>query len=745
MSTNRYTQLSWGTLNDIPLLKLPIEALAGVMAVAEKEKEDFDKLSSLTPKYIKDSKSDVELANKIKGYQNQLTNDLSEIAAKGNANEYRRSLHDAKKQIADMWAEGGAANALETRYGTWAEMQKQIDKDFENNRRVGNYVKSSYKFGDIEYDPSMRTYKGLSSANYYRDIKDEDVSKWFTENIASVKKTLLDSGMSKDKVDKINTIRDYFQVKGVTHEKLMEVFQSVMPQDFKNSIYQKARAEKFYNPNLPDPSQYMYQVEKDEEGNAKVDENGKPVYKERTVLNAKGKPIIDNSTGKPITELIPDLSNPLMRLYHGYSVAGSYKEIDHDRLVLKDFVELERQKFLLKKEFEAPEYIPREQAVTNNANAPAPLELKLDANGNLLTGEATAYKASSNPLAGGTVAVTPKTKTDKDGKPIKAIDLFRSGELARTFPEAADAYNHYKDDPWFKKLPDKEKAEVLVTAVNNARSGKAVGTITVNQVVDNKEGVVFKKGKTESIVGKEGSLGSIATRPIFLIDENNNVISDAKTSEDIIRDYFGGDVAAFTKATQFSGDLRGDNSVIPSGDVLTTNFNKEGGWFGIGAKSGKVRLLVATDSHAQAAIRAPIFIGNSAANGNNKDSPPFRTGLASVDSAYPKGIQVTDRVFFRDVDLREQAKEIKEQFKKDGYYIEPVTNNRITNPNAVDAIVNGIISEAERVKKTPSENTVRHELWVKDPRTGEYIGTEKYWRDIVASLESQAAALEFGK
>ena len=114
--TNRYTNLSYSNLNDLPLLSLPFEQLQGVLSASQQAKDQFDELSGLTPKYIQNSASDVKLAGTVKQYQNDVAAQLAEIAQSGDANKYRRELANARKNIVKMWQPGGAANALETRY-----------------------------------------------------------------------------------------------------------------------------------------------------------------------------------------------------------------------------------------------------------------------------------------------------------------------------------------------------------------------------------------------------------------------------------------------------------------------------------------------------------------------------------------------------------------------------------------------------------------------------------------------------
>jgi hypothetical protein len=732
MSTNRYTQLSWGTLNDIPLLKLPIEALAGVMAVAEKEKEDFDKLSSLTPKYIKNSKSDVGVANNIRSYQNKLTEDLAEIAAKGNANEYRRSLHDAKKQIADLWAEGGAANALETRYNTWAEMQKQIDKDFENNRRVGNYVKSSYKFGDIEYDPSMRTYKGLDSANYYRDIKDEDVSKWFTENLGVVKETLLNQGVDRRKVDKVNTIHDYFQVTGVPYDKLMEVFQSVMPQDFKNSIYQKAKAEQYYNPNMPSPSPYMYQVEKDKEGNVKTDEQGNVIYKRETVLDSEGKPMKDKQ-GNVMTMPVPDLSNPLMKLYHGYSKAGTYKKEAHNRLTTKDDEMLEYIRFGYKKleiDYENQLQTATIYSRLQNTNSGiSPIELDKDGNA------APIFQAS--PLSGTGPFVSKEyleEKAKEAGKDL-LISYARKGEKGDArFPGLSTIYNKIKDDKYFKGLTDKQKSEYLRDSYNNYAEQMQTTDVAVN-IPTGKTADRQRANMQATVVGKDGNPGLIGTQTLHIFDPVAGVSNKQMTLEElaIMAGYTSSnssfsanpDIATAVKNMSWQGTANSDNPFVPSGHYITFK-----------TKQGKIITVMSSPESAElSAIKTPGYVLYSPRHSVGEYSDLTLTGIKEIDEWFGGPIR-SRKVIKTQAELLREEKQTALDLLAEGkpFYID---GKEVTSYEKFDTYTEELIKQAEALERNPKENKAKIFMEIYNDR-GTRVGGQEDFDEVMKRIQEKA-------
>jgi len=740
MATNRYTQLEYSNLNDLPLLQLPFEQLNELVMASQKSKDEFNALSELAPKYIKDSETDVNLKNQITAYQSQVSQQLADIAAKGDITEYRRQLGNAKKAIVNMWKPGGPAHALEQRYEQEQKRIKDLEEYFKDNKLVREMYQKKYNYNDIEYDPETGGYKSLPGQMYFRDINDEEISKWFLDNASKVKQTLLDEGFKDIPFDDITTIRDFFQIKGVTYDRLVDIFQKTMPRDFVNSIWQKEAALRYFNPSLPEPGQYLYVTEKDDKGNTKVDKDGNVVFKEQTILNSKGKPVIDKVTGKPIKEKIPDMTNPLMKLFSGYAEHSSFRDLTHQRIVLKHEVELERRKLALKKESEASEFIPRGQ-VANVPNAPEKIEI--DDNGQIII----ATKSNTD-VTYGYAGFMYKQGGEQLNTKVSGITAFRDGTLAKLYPEAKAVYDEWKDDSIFKGYSDVQKSKFLTSMLNNALEKRQTFTYTVNEPVESKEGLNLTKIKQESIVGKGDRLGNIQDRPLYLIDNSGNIISESMNVQQVIDEYFGGNVEEFTKTTRWQGDVQSDQPLVKSSDVLTFQVDRKGLF---GSKTNKVRLLVSQDSHAQAQVREEVFIGNQAMTNSSGKSGPINAQVFPGDS--PELIQLLNnnpmlevrrKPIFLHQDLTEMLEFARKSFNEVGRYTDPVTMQEYSSRDAFDGYVKEKAGEIQRVKSSTKENTVRYEPEVYNYKTNVLIGNKGFWDDYIDRAETHALTLESG-
>lgn len=737
MAYNRYTQLSWSSLNELPMLQLPTEALGKLLATAEEEQAQFDKLSNLTPKYVKESEKDVALANQVRGYQQQLVKDLAETAATGNVNEYRQKLHAAKRNIADMWAEGGAANALETRYNSWEAIKKQVAEDFKENIRVGDAIIGSYKFNDLAYDPNMRTFKGLGNATYYRDVKEEDIHKWFADNVNLVKETLMDEGRSIKGIDRVNTIHDFFQVKGVSKDRLFNILQTLMPEDFKNSIYQREMAEKYYDPSRPNMNPYLYQVEKNADGTIKKDANDKPIFK----TDKDGQPILD-------------FTNPLARLYEGYATAGAYQKIDHDRINVKDELFLIQERQRLADEAEKAkventfETLP---FITNNPVSPI-MDIKLTDDGEIsgVFGPHGAVGAAGNPLsyAG---PFTPYAKDDpkfKERYPYafeKGIELFRTKKFQDDYPEMRDAYNRYKNDPKFKNMNDKDKAKVLLETAQTIAESRQTVVNEFRSFTGN-----YSKQERDirqaTVLGENGKLGTGANKSVYFVNENGNVVSPNNYSlQDIANEFFNGDIAAMQKAAGIQGELTGKNGISPAGDVFSLSLPAKNGIgpFGNNASS-TVRMVITNQNSIQSAIQRPVFEMNSIFTTRGKDR-----SLAFIPSQYAsdlanytddKGVPIFNReVYTRraDTNLSEatlkQAEETERTFYENNGRVDVLVEGNpvsITSEAALQAYVRDLKNESNRLFYSPKENKQIPGMELVDAATGTVIGGQ----DLIDNL-----------
>jgi hypothetical protein len=721
---NRYTQLSQSNLNDLPLLQLPFEALNNVVLKAQQSKDEFEQLSGLTPKYLQQSESDRKLAASVQGYQSQLAQNLTELAASGNTSEYRRQLGQAKRAIVDMWKPGGAAHALEQRHAGWEAEKKRIEDAMKDNPIVAQALTQGYKFNDIGYNPNQRTYNPLGQSVFVRDVPEKEINEWFDRNQGNIKDSLLNEGYSKKALEGVNTLHDFWQIKGVPFNRLVDTFLNLFPEEYTQSIFQREAAYRFFDPSRPTPETSVFQTTTDKQGNVVRKTDSKGNY----VLNT---------------------NNPIAKLIQGQALLGERRDISHDRKIVKDDIALERAKLRLKREDEEAQYVPR---ATQEFNMPGggikPLDLNLDKNG-LITVPSTpsGLRYNISDLDGSKIHSTQFAS--KYGVNVKAIDLFRDGTIAKEIPEAKQVYDKYKNETWFKNLDDKKKAEVLIEATNQAAALTRTTSLTANFP----EGDNAKKeieNKTFRIVGKGEALGDIQNRPVYTIT-NGTVSSEPMSVNRIIDEHFGGDRKKFIESARFKSDIRGDNALMPSGDFIQVTIPPKKGFLGMGKEGTKTITLLATeDNTIQAAIRAPLYMGNAVRYGSKDLSYPFETGVTLPNGTkldgegglYPMGLQTQRRTIYKDDDYRQQAENVLSSYETNGFYLNPQTGERVTNKLAVQAIADQYRKEADRLKRSPKENTARFEVNVLDYATGQQIGDDAFWRDITRSLESEAIKYE---
>lgn len=693
---NRYTQLSYSNF-DLPMLQLPFEQLNELVGSFQKSKDEFDALSELVPKYIKDSKSDTELVGQIKSYQNQVVNQLADVAATGDVSEYRRQLTEAKKAIANMWKPGGAANALEQRYDQEQARIKEVTEFFKDNKLLQERFKKDYAYNNIEYDPDTGGFKSLGGQQYYKHYTEADINKWATDNIDKLKAEYLGEGYDVRALNDVTDLHSFIKKTGVTRERIQQIMLKTLPTEFIQSMYQDAATQKYFNPNAPDINpEVMSTVET-------KDKNGKIIKKQ--VLN------LDNPVGKFISGIMD----------------RAYTEIDVDRLQVKDDIELERRKIKMQKDADAPNYIPRELEIVNMPGGGIPeLKFNLDDNG-FIVEISPALRQRNSPYDMGLSTIENKTSKDK------AIDLFRNGTLAKQIPEAGQVYERFKNEPWFKKLSDKAKAEYLIEATNQSTKLTRTTNIKANFYQDEKT----INEKTNVIIGSKNALGEIKNRQIIMLDKNNTVISGPNNIQSIIEEYFAGDVEKFIASSKVKADIRGDNAFMPSGDYIDITYID-------GKKVNTITVLATQDDPYQTSVRSTIFKGNSVLYGNYNTSVPFKTGIPRVDERWPEGIQTKRVTIYLDQDVDNMANQVLQTYQKNGYYIDP-NGVRITNSNVIDQIVNQYKSEAERLRKSPKENTARNEIYVQNPVDGKLIGDSNFWREITQATETEAANYEFNR
>lgn len=230
---NRYTQLSFNQL-DPGLMQLPYEQLDQLLASQQQQIDTTNQLMLAKPRYIEQSKGDVQLAGKINKWQSEVQKQITEIAKTGNVSDYLSALKQAQNEMVKLYSPGGAGHALETRY---AAFQKEKEKITEATSKYKNPLYRPHfeeqflkqlEDQDI-YNQNTRTAKAIQPANIFAEVNvGEEIDKYF-KDWAKTKK--VDIGKWTDSSGKVNPYYfEKYSVEGISKEEL---------QDALNNFYQK--------------------------------------------------------------------------------------------------------------------------------------------------------------------------------------------------------------------------------------------------------------------------------------------------------------------------------------------------------------------------------------------------------------------------------------------------------------------------------------------------------------------------
>lgn len=272
MATNRYTNLAWSSLRDLPHLTLPYEQLDNLLG-SQQAKIDITKANTnLVPDYIQDSPSDRNLAGQIMKYQQDVKQQLADVAKTGNVSAYMQALNQVQDQVKRLYQPGGAADILKQRKAQKLQRDKQLDEFFKTNPKLADYYKKTTPYNEVGYNSQTGEYNNLNSfGNIKPHVEEKDINAWFNTNLDNVKDSLLREGVSKSKLDNITSLYDYWQVEGVPKEKLIGVFTTLFPKEFQDSLYQEEMANKFFSGDSTPLDTSLFT--KDDKGNYKLNTN----------------------------------------------------------------------------------------------------------------------------------------------------------------------------------------------------------------------------------------------------------------------------------------------------------------------------------------------------------------------------------------------------------------------------------------------------------------------------------------
>lgn len=163
--TNRYTELSFNSLKDLPMLSLPYDALNDMLGQNQANILATDSMTSMAPKFIQESVFATDAAKQINQYQQQTKEKLAQIAATGNTRDYMAALDQTQQEIAKLYRPGGLAYNLEQDYAKYtqhvAKEQERLSKGEIDQYQFQQSIKNPLQQYDAakgtkQYNPTLK-------------------------------------------------------------------------------------------------------------------------------------------------------------------------------------------------------------------------------------------------------------------------------------------------------------------------------------------------------------------------------------------------------------------------------------------------------------------------------------------------------------------------------------------------------------------------------------------------------------
>jgi hypothetical protein len=187
MALSRYGQLQFSNLRDLKTPQVPWEQIDLMLAGAQQQKNLYSQMANVSPKYITESKADATLAKQVSQYQKEVKDQLTQIAATGNARDYLTALQQVQDNIRELWRPGGVADVLESRHAQFQNEQKRIQdatEKYKNPLYKGYFTKdliSQLDEKDI-YNVATGASKSIKPVNIFAEVNTgEEIDKYFKD------------------------------------------------------------------------------------------------------------------------------------------------------------------------------------------------------------------------------------------------------------------------------------------------------------------------------------------------------------------------------------------------------------------------------------------------------------------------------------------------------------------------------------------------------------------------------------
>lgn len=516
MASNRYTQLSFNSLNDLPQLQLPYEKLDNLLGQQQSKIDLLNGLADLTPKFIQQSEDDRSLAGRIMKYQQDVKAQLAEIAKTGNVNAYMNGLSQAQNQIKKLYSPGGPADVLQQRYNQDIEEKKRLAEFYKDKPDWANYELANRKYNKVGYNSQTGEYNPVNTfGNITKYISSKEIDEWANRNLDNIKDSLLEDASLSGKVtrkdlDGITSVYDFWQLKGVPYEKIAKALGNTIPKEYIQSMYHDYNVQRYYNPSLPE-----------------LDTN-------LTVRDKDGKEQLNTN-------------NPVGRLLHGYAIEGQRKNLEHDRI--KDDNEVKLLK--IKDQIENP-FIPPTSGYTEAVTNPylSDVDKIVIKDG----------KIKAQTQYGTTEATVPTTTSGSGfstfGAEKRTIGTGQPREITGKETELLNKIKTRYKTQFGKEMSDKQ----LESAYNNMIEQRKSSAIIFERINDPKQ----LKNLNDRVLGSEKKILNIGVRPVYFLDSDGN-ISRPMTAQDAINK-----LGTENLDKGIEGKISADNPIgLPTGDYAT--------------------------------------------------------------------------------------------------------------------------------------------------------------------------------
>lgn len=610
MAVNRYTNLQYNTLNDLPLLEVPFEQIDQMLGQSQATKSAFDKLSSAGFTHL-NNPSDIALAKKVREYQSDVVNSAAEEAQKGNVAGYMQSLRSGMQRLTELRGPGGPIEALESRVKQKKIRDQKLKEFFKDAPLVAEYYINNRPLPDIQYDPANKTYNPISEeGRIFKHYTGSEINEFFNKNLDNIKDTLLKDGIVSKKA--LNSITDLWTFKKVMGRNFEDVFQtlaSVVPEDIKMSLLQEENANRWLM--------------------------GKDEIKAINPYTKVGDKLVINS------------DDPLGRLLIGYAREGTRENVDYDRIKVEDKVKLDAIKRARDEEKEKLITNTRRSMVMGVKNPMEAWPFDFGSRG-VNTNKVNQQYRKDNPFTSQYLPDSGKSYTS----PKDFISNVLEGKLENQAPGITPIAKKYEDH--LNKLQKEGKYKEAYKFVQSKYEELAshFNQLTMNYHVypDTKEGIQMYERMNKKYIDN----GAIQTHSAFHIVDPANIEGSTEPMK-------------WNEVVEYLGLEEGDkleDYLVLDGSVTALQDRAPSGLFYVGKKKDgtPIQLIGSEQSVEHSRIKEPVY--NLYSSAATPLDVPSRIGQVSgilipdpesgetvdISEAYPRGFFTTHE-FLRQSDV----------------------------------------------------------------------------------------------